>query len=105
MLAARLAEEGDLSIAIVEAGGFYEIENGVGSVLPGLANIQYSGSSPEDSHPTIDWNFVTEAQAGVNQRHMRYARGKTLGGTSARHYNVYHRYGLPLIPESLRISG
>lgn len=33
-VASRLAESGDYTVAVVEAGGFYEIENGNTSVVP-----------------------------------------------------------------------
>ena len=35
-MAARLAEDPKLSIAVVEAGGFYELDNGNISHIPGL---------------------------------------------------------------------
>ena len=63
----------------------------MGSVIPALSTLQYTGSDPGDAHPLIDWNFVTTPQEGANGREMRYARGKTLGGSSARNYHVYQR--------------
>lgn len=49
------------------------------------------GSDPEDTQPLIDWGFVTTPQAGIQDRRTHYARGKTLGGSSARNYLAYHR--------------
>ena len=60
-VATRLAEDPTLSIAVIEAGGFYEIDNGNLSVIPGLAT-QYVGVDPKNYQPLVDWNFVTIPQ-------------------------------------------
>ena len=44
--ATRLAQDGRYSIAVIEAGGFYELENGNHSVVP-----RYSF----DVAPGVDW--------------------------------------------------
>lgn len=50
------------------------------------------GSDPDDTQPLIDWSFVTTPQAFLSDtRSVHYARGKTLGGSSARNYLAYHR--------------
>ncbi|KAL2842465.1 hypothetical protein BJX68DRAFT_278367 [Aspergillus pseudodeflectus] len=90
-IAARLAENSGVSVAVVEAGGYYEMEGGFMSVIPGFAAAAGTGTSPLDSLMMIDWNFNTLPLTEGNDRRLRYARGKTLGGTSARHYMVYHR--------------
>ncbi|KAK4547098.1 hypothetical protein LTR36_001319 [Oleoguttula mirabilis] len=90
-IAARLAEDERVSVAVVEAGSFYQIDNGNGSVIPSLATTQFVGTDPNDTQPLIDWNFVTVPQAGAGGRRIPYARGKTLGGSSARNYMAYHR--------------
>ncbi|MCJ1346584.1 hypothetical protein MMC31_004802 [Peltigera leucophlebia] len=89
-IAARLAEDLSLTVAVVEAGGFYEVDNGDFSVIPARA-VFGSGSDPKDFQPLVDWGFVTTPQAGVNNRVLHYPRGKTLGGSSARNYMFYHR--------------
>ncbi|CZT20770.1 related to choline dehydrogenase [Ramularia collo-cygni] len=61
------------------------------SVIPGLAFTQFVGASPDDNQPLIDWGFVTTPQAGANNRSIQYARGKTIGGSSARNYMAFHR--------------
>ncbi|KAK5947173.1 hypothetical protein PMZ80_001320 [Knufia obscura] len=88
-IAARLAQNN--SVAVVEAGGFYQIDNGNGSTIPALCVTQYVGADPSDTQPLIDWGFVTTPQAGAANRSLHYARGKTLGGSSARNYLAYHR--------------
>lgn len=89
-IASRLAENKTASVAVVEAGGFYEIDNGNKSVVPGYSTF-FTGSDPDDYQPLIDWGFKTTPQAGVGNRVLHYARGKTLGGCSARNYMLYQR--------------
>ncbi|KAL8994613.1 MAG: hypothetical protein Q9169_005457 [Polycauliona sp. 2 TL-2023] len=89
-IATRLASDPAVSVALVEAGGFYEIDNGNRSTVPGYASF-YSGADADNYQPLIDWGFVTEPQEGAAQRKIHYARGKTLGGSSARNYMIYHR--------------
>lgn len=89
-IASRLAENKSASIAVVEAGGFYEIDNGNYSVVPGYSS-QFTGSKPDAYNSLIDWDFSTESQPGLGGRKLHYARGKTLGGCSARNFMLYHR--------------
>ncbi|KAH8754201.1 hypothetical protein F5883DRAFT_188173 [Diaporthe sp. PMI_573] len=89
VVAARLAEA-NMSVAVVEAGGFYDIDNGNFSTVPAYA-VFGAGSSAESINPSVDWAFMTSPQAGMNNRSMHYARGKTLGGSSARNYFTYNR--------------
>ena len=56
-----------------------------------MCTTQFVGSDPDDTQPLIDWGFVTTPQAGIQGRRTHYARGKTLGGSSARNYLAYHR--------------
>ncbi|KAK7954774.1 hypothetical protein PG988_015468 [Apiospora saccharicola] len=85
----RLAEAGH-SVAIVEAGLLYEIAKPVLGTTP-AGDIIGIGASPLDSIPTVDWEFVTEPQAGANGRRVHYARGKCLGGSSALNFMIHHR--------------
>ncbi|KAI1299043.1 putative glucose-methanol-choline oxidoreductase [Xylaria venustula] len=89
-LATRLIEQSAGSVAIVEAGSFYEISNGNLSQIPGN-DVAFSWKSPHDWQPLVDWGYVTTPQAGGFNQTMHYARGKVLGGTSARNYMVYQR--------------
>ncbi|KAM0715494.1 hypothetical protein Q7P37_008992 [Cladosporium fusiforme] len=88
-MGARLAEGGS-SVAIIEAGGYYEIEKPVFGTTP-AGDYFGVGSSPLDTVPTVDWGFITEPQAGFNDREISYARGKCLGGSSALNFMVHHR--------------
>ncbi|KAL4874459.1 hypothetical protein BJY04DRAFT_225022 [Aspergillus karnatakaensis] len=90
-IAARLAEDSKVTVAVVEAGGHYELEGGAMSVIPGFAAAANTGTDPSDDSMLIDWNFDTLPMPAANDRSLRYSRGKCLGGTSARNLMVYHR--------------
>ena len=60
MVANRLASVPGVSVAVVEAGSFYEISNGNASQVPAY-DVQYS-DSPTAIQPLIDWGFTTEPQ-------------------------------------------
>lgn len=60
-VAARLAETPAVSVAVIEAGNFYELDNGNVSQIPAF-DVQYSGSSPSTIQPTVDWGIVTAPQ-------------------------------------------
>lgn len=80
-VAHRLAESGLYTVAVIEAGGFYEIENGNTSVVPGLAPVYDSVTRQSvNVAPLVDWGFLTTPQAPLNNRTTHYSRGKTLGG-------------------------
>ena len=77
----RLAEDGKNQVAVVEAGGFYEVENGNTSIVPAYC-VKYGQFAPstKEDFPLVDWGFVTAPQAGLNNRTLHYGRGKMLGG-------------------------
>ncbi len=83
-LANRLSTK--FTIAVFEAGGFYEaVDNGTAQV-PGL-DIFGAGMRPSDLVDT-DWRFVTQPQAGANGRELHYARGKCLGGRCVQYWRL-----------------
>lgn len=59
-VAARLAE--NASVAVIEAGGFYEIGNSNLSQIP-FDDVWFAGKDRTDYNPLIDWGFVTTPQA------------------------------------------
>lgn len=83
-MAARLAETGNFTVAVIEAGGFYEQENGNLTLVPGYYQDNIAG-------PGINWNFTTAAEPQLTNMTGNYARGKTLGGSSALNAMIYHR--------------
>lgn len=90
-LAARLAEDSSDTVAIIEAGGFYEVDNGNASEIPDEAFVGVN-TDPNDVPSKVDWGFVSAPQPALGGRELYYARGKTLGGGSARNYMGYNRY-------------
>ncbi|KAE8401835.1 hypothetical protein BDV37DRAFT_285240 [Aspergillus pseudonomiae] len=86
VVATRLAQK-SYTVALIEAGGFYEYQSL--SAIP-LACLIPVGSDSRNKFPT-DWGFVTHNQPGVNNRAIRYARGKCLGGSSALNFMIYQR--------------
>lgn len=80
-------------MAIIEAGGFYEVDNGNYSVLPGLFShspfLAATESFPQQ--PLMDWGLVSAPQTGALNRRIHYAQGKTLSGSSALNAMAYHR--------------
>ncbi|KAH5394078.1 hypothetical protein HBI47_243200 [Parastagonospora nodorum] len=79
MVIATTLARASYSVALVEAGGVYEDDIGDLGTTPAFA-IYGAGASPDDVLPAVDWGFVTTPQAGLNNRRLHYARGKTLGG-------------------------
>lgn len=76
-VAARLSEDPDVTVAVIEAGqdiyGAHESRFLTPSAVlyDSFLNTEY------------DWKYVTTAQAGLNQRTTPWARGKVLGGSSS----------------------
>lgn len=84
-LASRLAAT-SASVAVIEAGGFYEVENGNNSVVPlySLTGIAFIDPSPGFTpQPLMDWSLVSEPIAAASGRRIHYAQAKTLGGSSS----------------------
>ena len=55
-VAKRLAENKDISVAVVEAGGFYELDSGNFSQIPAYESLYLSAPM------TIDWGIYTTPQ-------------------------------------------
>lgn len=82
-------------MAVVEAGSFYELDNGNVSQIPAEAP-QYSSAEvvdgrPATPQPLVDWSFITQPQSGLDNRLIHYTQGRTFGGSSSRNYMAYHR--------------
>ncbi|KAF4571035.1 hypothetical protein EYR36_001695 [Pleurotus pulmonarius] len=82
VVAARLTEDPNVSVLVLEAG--VSDENVLGAEAPLLA----PGLVPNS---IFDWNYTTTAQAGYNGRSIAYPRGRMLGGSSSVHYMVMMR--------------
>ena len=81
VLAARLSENPDINVALLEAG---PVDRSVLIHCPaGLALLAKTGQT--------NWQFDTEPQAGLNGRTGYQPRGKVLGGSSSINAMVYTR--------------
>ncbi|KAA1467387.1 alcohol oxidase [Dentipellis sp. KUC8613] len=81
-LAARLAEDKDITVGILEAG---EYASGMPIIdVPGMAG-QSMG------HPTLDWGYHTVPQYGANDRQINQTRGKAIGGCTAVNFMASNR--------------
>ena len=60
-VATRLAEDPSASVAVIEGGSFYEIDNSNISQIPAF-DTYFSVSPPSTSQPLIDWGIVTAPQ-------------------------------------------
>ena len=69
-LATRLAEQQQGSVAVIEAGGFYEVDNGNVSQVPAYDGT-YTGKGVDDWQPLIDWGYSTVPQAVSRPRAKR----------------------------------
>lgn len=81
VLANRLSADGRHSVLLVEAGG--SDRNPIFR-LPILAGAAYW-------YPRSNWGYVTEPQAGLDGRAIKWPRGKVLGGSSTINGMMYMR--------------
>ncbi|KAF2973160.1 hypothetical protein GQX73_g451 [Xylaria multiplex] len=89
-VASRLVEQRAGTVAVIEAGTFYEISTGNNSEVP-ANTFAWAGKLSTDWQPLADWGYETVPQAGAFNAKLRYPRGKMLGGSSARNFMIYHR--------------
>src|SRR5262245_4468891 len=81
VLAARLSEDPDVSVCLLEAG---EADKSVFIHCPaGLAVLAKNGM--------VNWKFDTVPQPGLNGRRGYQPRGKVLGGSSSVNAMIYMR--------------
>lgn len=60
-IASRLAAAPGTTVAVVEAGGFYELGNGNLSQIPAYAAF-WAGKDVNDTNPNVDWGLQTVPQ-------------------------------------------
>lgn len=60
-IANRLSEDANATVAVVEAGSFYEIDNAIFSQVPAFC-FRYSSFLPTDIQPLVDWGLLTVPQ-------------------------------------------
>ncbi|TFK87180.1 GMC oxidoreductase [Polyporus arcularius HHB13444] len=81
VLAARLSENRDSTVLLVEAGRSHVGDLQTSNPL-GFSNIFKTAR---------DWNLHTSKKKHLNERETYWPRGKILGGTSATNALIYHR--------------
>jgi choline dehydrogenase len=85
VLAARLSENPDCQVLLIEAGGRdWNPLLGVPLMTGLILRSAYA-----------NWSYVTEPEPQLNGRRTQWARGRVLGGSSSIHGMVYMR-GLPI---------
>jgi choline dehydrogenase len=80
VLAARLSEDPDVSVALIEAGPPDTIEN-----------IHVPVAFGQLFRTEVDWDYSTTAEPFADRRRIYLPRGKTLGGSSSTNAMVYIR--------------
>lgn len=83
VLAARLSEDKDLKVCLIEAGGLgrdllLRVPSGAAAIVPGRLR-------------SANWCFETETQPGLNGRRAYQPRGRGLGGSSLINAMLYVR--------------
>lgn len=78
-LADRLTANGSLSVAVIEAGSFYEISNSNLSQIPAF-DFFFTSAAPSDLQPLVDWGIITTPQSQLLDREIHYSQGKCFGG-------------------------
>ena len=81
VLAARLSEDRNVSVVLLEAGG--EDTNPLIHIPAGYIRTMVN--------PAINWMFETEPEASSGNRRIKQPRGKVLGGSSAINAMLYVR--------------
>ncbi|EJD46398.1 alcohol oxidase, partial [Auricularia subglabra TFB-10046 SS5] len=73
VVAARLSEDGTKTVGVIEAGEY----------VTDMPEINVPGFLGRAIGTKVDWKFETAPQPGMDDRKLRYPRGKVVGGTSA----------------------
>ena len=80
VLAARLSEDPDVEVALIEAGGRDDADE---IHIPAAFGALFKGR--------YDWDLSSDAEPGLNDRHIYLPRAKTLGGCSSMNAMIYIR--------------
>lgn len=80
VLAARLTEDPDVRVALIEAGG-----------ADSLPEVQMPLAFPLLFKSSVDWDLYGEPEPGLGDRRMYLPRGKLIGGCSSINAMIYIR--------------
>ena len=81
VVAARLSENPDITVGVLEAGAAAFDE----------PKINVPGRFGETLGSDYDWQFESTPQPGLNGRSLPWPRGRVLGGTSALNFMTWNR--------------
>ncbi|RYP72912.1 hypothetical protein DL771_003950 [Monosporascus sp. 5C6A] len=83
-MARRLAENPECTVAVVEAGDFYEFANGNNTAVPGLSSA-FLGSNPVRRNPLLDWYqpFVPQPVTTVLPHYLSFKLGSLSSAETA----------------------
>lgn len=79
-IASRLAENPDVTVAVIEAGMRSQVAAPFLTTIPS-ADVLMVGT--KEVLPNVDWGFYTEPDEASGGKKRSYARGKCLGGRQA----------------------
>jgi len=85
IVAARLAEDPNVSVLLLEAGGS---DRTTLVRKPGMISLVQQVKQLKEK---LDWGFSTAPQANLNNRRITYTRGKVVGGSSSVNGMIYLR--------------
>ncbi|SCZ92617.1 BZ3500_MvSof-1268-A1-R1_Chr5-2g08035 [Microbotryum saponariae] len=88
-IAARLAEDPSVTVAVIEAGDGLQDINPL-AFMPG-GDVLGVGADPSDKQILNDWAPITQPQRGASNRRLHYARGKGVGGSTIKNFMIYQR--------------
>ncbi|KAJ0103985.1 hypothetical protein J7T55_011002 [Diaporthe amygdali] len=92
VVAARLAQDpANFSVAVIEAGGFYETLDGNRTQIPGMVYVNNVDFPLESATTGTSIGLKTVPQRGYNNRQIRTVSAQTLGGNTAANNMAYHR--------------
>ncbi|KAL8278713.1 hypothetical protein RQP46_008782 [Phenoliferia psychrophenolica] len=94
VLANRLSETKGVKVIVVEAGVDYSLDPLLNAIVS-IPALDTQGAGADASAAAnileIDWGFVTVPRETFGNRTIHYERGKTLGGSSTRNFQIYQR--------------
>ncbi|RYO91759.1 hypothetical protein DL762_001978 [Monosporascus cannonballus] len=90
VIAARLALAGH-SVAVLEAGNFYEITDGNRTQVPGYNYINTQTHPLGYTSTPTSWSLFTLPQPGYSNREIYYGTGQTFGGSTASNFLAWDR--------------
>ncbi|KNZ52178.1 hypothetical protein VP01_365g2 [Puccinia sorghi] len=104
---ARLSEDPHIRVAVVEAGIDFALSPSNKALVdtPGADTVGCGSDQDDAINDAIDWRLMTTPQSGAGNRSVRYARGKTIGGSSTRNFMIYQRASKGSLDKWAQLTG